>query len=66
MDELRLKNALRCQFQNGEKYCIKCPYNTDGNKCNIAMISSDAITYIKTAEQLIASLQDKIANLTQK
>ena len=66
LNELRLKNALRCQFDQGKMICKECPYFINGNDCNIAKISSDAIDYIKTAEQLIGSLQDELAKFYEK
>jgi len=61
MDELRLKNALRCQFDKGKMYCKHCPYLANGNDCDIAKIASDAMAYIETTESLIGSLQDELA-----
>jgi len=57
MDELRLKNAIRCQAGCGKKYCKQCPY-CDNGECDTKKISSDAIFYIKDLEQLLQTLQD--------
>ena len=65
MDELRLKNALRCQIGQGIKGCNPCPYRNTDSKCNIRKIAVDALVYISSVEQLANMLQDQLEEFTK-
>ena len=66
IDELRLKNALRCQIRLGSKHCINCPYHTyfagNGDKpCDIPKLASDTLEYLGQSERAVSFLQEELA-----
>ena len=62
MDELRFKNALRCQAGYGKDYCKHCPYQYPDGNCDTFKIAQDAIDYIKTLEETVNILQRELEN----
>ena len=62
MDELRLKNALRCQVGKGKKYCRPCPYRGD-NECDVKKIVSDVLLYLESTDRVVEILQEQITDL---
>ena len=66
IDELRLKNALRCQIEIGNKHCINCPYHTyfagNGDKpCDIPKLASDTLEYLGQSKRAVDFLQEELA-----
>lgn len=64
-DELRLKNALRCQIGLGSRHCINCPYSTKGgdNSCDISKLASDVLEYLKQSKRAVDFLQEQLAKV---
>ena len=66
IDELRLKNALRCQYGQGKKYCDYCPYKKDNGDCDNGKICKDANAYIMVVELVSSLLQNEIKQLFEE
>ena len=61
VDELRFKNALRCQNGEGVKSCELCPYHIKNDKCDVKLLCYHALKYIEYVEKLCDRLQNLFA-----
>lgn len=66
INELYMKNALRCQLRAGVKCCKLCPYRKNDDACDMEKLASDSLEYIKDMEHSCFELQNEIKELFEQ